>query len=274
MSKPIQSCSTGTLLNNEYVVGNAIGKGGFGTVYEAISTSHPELKIAIKAIPKKSVHHWDKIESETLPMEVVLLKMLDHKNIVKLRETFEEGDEFYMVMERPSGRHIDLFDMITQEGSLDEKRSREILFQLVNALKHCQENGVFHRDVKDENILVDLDSGEIKLIDFGSGTYFSKQSFVSFEGTRVYYPPEWVTKRCYHAEPATVWSLGVLLFDMLEGDIPFEKDCDIAMGELSFLKSYSKGNFIVHLFSTTFTKPLSCRKSSTLKHLQSFTWTH
>ena len=70
-------------------------------------------------------------------------------------------------------------------------------------------------------------------------------TIIPFVGTRVYYPPEWVTKRCYHAEPATVWSLGILLFDMLEGDIPFEKDCDIAMGELSFLKSYSKGNLIV-----------------------------
>ncbi|KAI6651752.1 Serine/threonine-protein kinase pim-2 [Oopsacas minuta] len=240
MSKPRQVCLNGTRLNDEYLMGNAIGKGGFGTVYEAFSTSKPELKIAVKAIPKKSIHHWDKIDSETLPMEVLLLEKLNHRNIIKLVETFEEEDMFYMVMERPNGKHIDLFDMITQEGCLDEKRSREILYQLVHALKHCQDNGVFHRDVKDENILVDLDSGEIKLIDFGSGTYFSNQPFLSFEGTRVYCPPEWITKRSYHAEPATVWSLGILLFDMLEGDIPFDKDCDIALANLTFSKSSSK----------------------------------
>ena len=115
-------------------------------------------------------------------MEVVLLERLNHKNIIKMRETFEEDDMFYIVMDRPNGRHIDLFDLITQDKCLDEKRSRDILIQLIHALQHCQDNGVFHRDVKDENILVDLDSGEIKLIDFGSGTNFTDQPLVSFEG--------------------------------------------------------------------------------------------
>ena len=115
-------------------------------------------------------------------MEVELLTKLKHKHIIQLRETFEEDDTVYMVMERPKGKHLDLFDLITQKGVLSEKMSRKIIFQLVQALQHCQEQGVFHRDVKDENILIDQDSGNIKLIDFGSGTHFYTRPYHSFEG--------------------------------------------------------------------------------------------
>ena len=86
--------------------------------------------------------------------------------------------------------------------------------------------GVTHRDIKDENILINTE-GKITLIDFGSGSFLNELENSHYEGTQLYSPPEWIKYQQYLFKEATVWSLGVLLFDILHGDIPFQREEDI-----------------------------------------------
>uniref|UniRef100_H2ZGG8 non-specific serine/threonine protein kinase n=1 Tax=Ciona savignyi TaxID=51511 RepID=H2ZGG8_CIOSA len=107
--------------------------------------------------------------------------------------------------------------------------------QIVEAVRHCHANGVVHRDIKDENVLLNLHTSEAKLIDFGCGTMLKvriETAYTEFAGTPEFYPPEWFLERRYMGRKVDAWSLGVLLYTMVEAEVPFQKEKDIIACEL------------------------------------------
>ncbi|CAF0748155.1 unnamed protein product [Didymodactylos carnosus] len=225
-------------LKARYLVSHKVGAGGFADVYAGICKKNG-LPVAIKVIPKKRMREIITPEGK-LPLEVVLLKRVAKvKNVVKLYEYFIHNDQLIIVLKRPESC-CDLYDFISERGGLDERLARDFLKQIIQILQDVHRCGVLHRDIKDENFLVDMKTGELLLIDFGSGALLHDGIYTEFEGTQVYSPPEWITCRRYFGLPATIWSLGILLYDMVVGDIPFTDELQIIKCQLKFPEHLSQ----------------------------------
>ena len=123
----------------------------------------------------------------TVPMEICLLKKVSHvKGVVKLLDYFESVDSFIIVMERPEAVK-DLYDYITEKVFLDEKLSRVFFHQVVESIIGCHKSGVIHRDIKDENILVDLKNLTTRIVDFGSGAFLKDTLYTEFDGESIFF---------------------------------------------------------------------------------------
>ncbi|XP_048872687.1 serine/threonine-protein kinase pim-2 [Brienomyrus brachyistius] len=225
-----------------YQMGALLGSGGFGSVFAGQRISDG-LSVAIKQVS----NDWPN-EPNVVPMEIALLLQLSggqmsgpvHRGVIRMLDWFEKpGEGFLIVFERPQPCQ-DLFDFITEHGALEEPLAQRFMKQIVEALQFCHSRGIVHRDVKDENILVDTRTGDLKIIDFGAAALLRDTVYTDYQGTRVYSPPEWIMHHCYHAGPLTVWSLGVLLFDMVCGDIPFDSERQIVQAKPSFTKRITK----------------------------------
>jgi serine/threonine protein kinase len=117
-----------------------------------------------------------------LPLEISLLRKVDHiSGVIKLIDWYERSDSFIIIMERPEAVK-DLFDFITEKAVLEEKLSRLFFRQVVETVSACHKAGVIHRDIKDENILVDMRTYTLKIVDFGSGAYLKDSAYTDFDG--------------------------------------------------------------------------------------------
>ncbi|RMC04063.1 hypothetical protein DUI87_19400 [Hirundo rustica rustica] len=158
-------------LKEQYRVGSLLGRGGFGSVFAATRLSDG-APVAIKRVPRNRVRHWDQLPDGTsAPLEIVLLHKVStgFPGVAQLLEWLELPKDIIMVLERPE-RCQDLRHFIRARGFLSEEVARELFRQVLEAVQHCTSCGVLHRDIKPENILVDLATGQVKLIDFGCGT--------------------------------------------------------------------------------------------------------
>ena len=128
---------------------------------------------------------------------------------------------FVLIMEKPED-FIDVYEFTQLYGSLKESPARVIFDQVVKICIRLQNFGIFHRDIKDENILLNVNTLEAKLIDFGCAIEATTDdTFLSFSGTPEFAAPEVRQKRGYQADSSTSWTLGVLLYVLLFGDTPF-----------------------------------------------------
>ncbi|KAL3318505.1 ATP-dependent Lon protease pim1 [Cichlidogyrus casuarinus] len=231
------------LFDLKYAKTTQIGGGGFGRVFNGHRFSD-KTPVVIKSILTSTVPSWCKLDGRMIPLEVVLLvKCQSVPGIVKLLDIYDAHDKWFLVMECISDNVCDLYDFIGRNKYLSEAQAGFFFHQLIGILLSCHRLGILHRDIKDENILVDCNTNELVLIDFGSGTFLHDEIYTEFDGensprTRVYCPPEWITKMRYHGRSAEVWTLGVLLYDMVCGDIPFTNDKGIVNGALRFRRPF------------------------------------
>ncbi|XP_060754241.1 serine/threonine-protein kinase pim-1-like, partial [Neoarius graeffei] len=169
-------------------------------------------------------------ETDRLPLEVALMQMVSMpplcENVVELLEWFEMSSCFILVLERPSPC-VDLREFCTHMNSqLCEPLACEIMWQVVQAARHCCDCGVLHHDIKAENLLINIDTLQGKLIDFGCGDLLKDSPYQRFVRTQTFLPPESTRDRQYMGRPATIWSLGMLLYYLVCSDFPFKSEVE------------------------------------------------
>jgi 5'-AMP-activated protein kinase, catalytic alpha subunit len=200
-----------------YILGPVLGRGGFCTVRKALHEATGEM-VAMKIIEKsrlKDPKDRDRVDRECR----VLRNLSNHVAIVRVLQCVETPDVLYLVMENCGGGS--LLDHVRNSRRLPEDEACLILQQMLHALQFCHARDIVHRDVKLENILLDEQDGA-RLIDFGlCGYYASGKMLKCHCGSPSYAAPEIVGRMDYLATPVDVWSLGVVLFAMLAGYLPF-----------------------------------------------------
>ncbi|XP_045066230.1 MAP/microtubule affinity-regulating kinase 3-like isoform X5 [Coregonus clupeaformis] len=193
-----------------------IGKGNFAKVKLArhILTGR---EVAIKIIDKTQLNPTS---LQKLFREVRIMKILNHPNIVKLFEVIETEKTLYLVMEYASGGEV--FDYLVAHGRMKEKEARAKFRQIVSAVQYCHQKKIVHRDLKAENLLLDADMN-IKIADFGFSNEFTMGSKLdTFCGSPPYAAPELFQGKKYDGPEVDVWSLGVILYTLVSGSLPFD----------------------------------------------------
>ncbi|XP_063606375.1 MAP/microtubule affinity-regulating kinase 3-like isoform X9 [Penaeus indicus] len=200
----------------KYRLLKTIGKGNFAKV--KLAKHIPTGKeVAIKIIDKTQLNPGS---LQKLFREVRIMKILDHPNIVKLFQVIETERTLYLVMEYASGGEV--FDYLVFHGRMKEKEARAKFRQIVSAVQYCHQKKIIHRDLKAENLLLDSEM-VIKIADFGFSNEFTPGNKLdTFCGSPPYAAPELFQGKKYDGPEVDVWSLGVILYTLVSGSLPFD----------------------------------------------------
>jgi calcium-dependent protein kinase len=205
------------LITDHYVFGKTIGLGQYGTVKEATHIDDHNQKVAVKILDLEGLAKTFK----SICCEVSSLKQANHPNIIKLLKWFKDDTKLYLVFEYVPG--MDLSDYITENIKISEEKSVYILQQIWSTINYLHSIHICHRDIKLDNIMINPDNLEIKLIDFGFATKFSEREKLKGKiGTPYYVAPE-ILKGTYGKE-CDMWSIGIMTYYMLVGDPPFNAE--------------------------------------------------
>jgi len=212
-----------------------LGEGSYGSVCKA-KHKHTTAVRAIKSISKAQMKNVDRFKQE-----IAIMKMMDHPNIVKLYETFEDHRNIYLVLELCNGG--ELFDKIIECGHFTETQAAILMQQIIRAIYYMHENHVCHRDLKPENFLFmtkeAIEKNLLKIIDFGLSCKFEAQQVLTTKaGTPYYVAPQVLVGKYDHL--SDLWSCGVIMYVMLCGYPPFFGETDaevlskVRLGNFSF----------------------------------------
>lgn len=205
-------------IHHYYTFHRVLGHGQYGTVRKAVKTTGTGIiTVAVKSINKKKL----KGNFKSLQRELEVLCLVDHPNVIKLYETYEDDKYLHLVMELCRGG--DLFDHFISTGSPSEHQVAALMRKLIIAVNYLHGIGICHRDVKPENCLFTTtgEDAELKLIDLGMATNCSPQisELKTMVGTPYYLAPE--VLRGHYGHECDIWSLGVVMYVLLSGRQPF-----------------------------------------------------
>jgi serine/threonine protein kinase len=194
-----------------------IGKGSFGKVHLGIHILSKK-KVAIKCIDKAYIK--EERAQRKIVQEVKILRSVNHPNIIKILEVFENKKFVFIVTEYAC--RGDLLKYMRENGVFRESKAKPISAQILAGLEYCHSKRILHRDIKLDNILLD-ESMHVKMCDFGVSRFMTVGEYIKERcGTPAYIAPEVISGKGYKNFHADVWSLGVLMYALTTGTIPFK----------------------------------------------------
>ena len=223
----------------DYLLNEELGSGGFAKVVQAIHIPTGE-KVAVKIMDKAQIFS-EPLNLTRIQREIAILKIVRHKNIIKLYELMETPNKIYLVMEYCNGG--ELFDYIVSKKHLSERQACRFFQEIINSLEYLHSLNIVHRDIKPENLLLDKINNKItlKLIDFGISNCYTPDKLIETPcGTASYAPPEMHKGEEYYGLLSDIWSAGVVLYAMAFGYLPFCED-----DEDTNIKNIIEGNYEV-----------------------------
>lgn len=234
---PEYSAQTNATTIDDYIILDNLGQGAYGLVKLAVRKDDPEQKkVVIKYVIKSRilVDCWTKDRKlGVIPVEIHILhtlRKIPHQNCSDMLDYFEDEDHYYIVM----GLHgvgMDLFDYIELKNGMTDREIQSIFKQIAEAVRHLHDHKIVHRDIKDENVVLDQ-SGGVRLIDFGSAAYLKGRRYDTFVGTLDYAAPEILAGQTYEGPPQDIWALGILLYTLVYRENPFYDIDEILSREL------------------------------------------
>ncbi len=201
----------------DYIIKQTIGKGTFSKVKLGINKLTGE-KVAIKILDKSKI--LEKEDLDRIIREMSILSKMDHENVIKVFQIYEDNYNYLIIMEYCEGG--ELFNYIVKKGKLSETEAAFFFYQIINGVEYIFSQGIAHRDLKPENLLLNKNN-IIKIIDFGLSNFFDgEHNLITPCGSPCYASPEMVSGNKYNGFNIDIWATGIILFAMVCGYLPFE----------------------------------------------------